>query len=71
MHTFEWVGMLATAFILIGLNANGEKKIRVFNLIGSVIFIVYGILLGAFSIWSMNIICLGLNLYKLAKLRAK
>lgn len=68
--TIDWkeaVGIVATLFVFIGFTMKGENKIRVFNAIGSAIFVVYGLLIGALSVWILNGACLILNIYKLIK----
>lgn len=68
---FELVGIIGTIFILIAFMMNSEKRIRVFDMIGAVLFIVYGILLKAYSNIVLNGILVIIQIYKLCKLRTK
>lgn len=63
----ETLGTLASVFVLISFLMKGEKQIRIVNIVGAIIFVIYGVLIGAFSIWLLNgILCL-VHLYKLIK----
>lgn len=63
----ELLGTLASVFVLISFLMKGEKQIRIVNIVGAIIFVIYGVLLGAFSVWLLNgILCL-VHLYKLIK----
>lgn len=65
----EVVGIIATLFVLTSFILNGENKIRIVNIIGAVIFVVYGLLLGAISVWLLNSILVIIHIYKLYKSR--
>ena len=46
----------------------GEIKIRIINIIGAIIFVVYGMSINAFSVWFLNgTLCL-VHIYKLMHL---
>lgn len=64
----EVIGLLATTLVLISFLFTGEKQIRVINIIGAAIFVVYGLILQALSVWLMNGILIIVHLYKLYKL---
>lgn len=61
----EGLGTIGTIFIIIGLAQSNTQRLRTFNLIGSIIFIVYGALLEAHSVWVLNTICAILNILHL------
>lgn len=63
----EVLGVLATVLVFIGFLYSSKKWIRIFNSIGSALFVIYGLYLHAFSVWLLNGACLILNLYKLYK----
>lgn len=65
---YEIIGVIASVIVLISFVMNGEKKIRIINIIGAILFIVYGILINAFSVWFLNGALLFVHVYKLIKL---
>lgn len=50
----ELIGILATVFIVLSFVFQKEKQIRIVNIIGCVLFVVYGVAIGAFSTWLSN-----------------
>ena len=50
----EWLGLLASAFILVSFLTNNQIKTRLINMVGCIIFVVYGFLLPAYSTAFMN-----------------
>lgn len=60
----EWIGIVATLFVFLGFTRSKAIQIRIINSIGSILFVVYGVLIGAFSVWLLNGACLLLNIYK-------
>ena len=50
----EWVGLLASAIILISFLTSNQIKTRIINSVGCAVFIVYGFLLPAYSTAFMN-----------------
>ena len=50
----EWLGLIASAFVLISFLTGNQIKTRIINSIGCVIFVVYGFLLPAYSTAFMN-----------------
>ena len=50
----EWLGLLASAFILVSFLTNNQIKTRIINMVGCVIFVVYGFILPAYSTAFMN-----------------
>ena len=67
MH--EIIGIIATLFVLLSFLFTAEKRIRQINIIGAVIFIVYGILLAAHSIYILNSALVIIHIYKLYRIR--
>ena len=62
---YEIFGVIGTLLILVGFLSNSEKKIRLFDMAGSVLFVIYGILIGAYSNIILNGILVFVHLYKL------
>ena len=50
----EWLGLLASAFILVSFLTTNQTKTRLINMVGCVIFVVYGFILPADSTAFMN-----------------
>ena len=50
----EWLGLLASAFILASFLTNNQVKTRLINMVGCVVFVVYGFILPAYSTAFMN-----------------
>lgn len=67
MNIFEIVGFLATTCIVIGFCFKSVKLIRILNLTGSVLFVVYGLYIGATYTWVANAIMIFINGYYLLK----
>lgn len=65
----EVIGIIATLFVLGSFLADGEAKIRKINIFGAVLFVVYGVLIGALSVWLLNGALLVIHIYKLQKLK--
>lgn len=69
--SIEVLGTIASVVVLMSFLMKGELKIRVINIIGAVIFVIYGILIDAFSVWFLNGALCIVHLYKLFKLNRK
>lgn len=65
MH--EYIGVIASIFVLISFTLNGERSIRIANIFGAILFVVYGIIIDSFSIWFLNGVLLIVHAYKLIK----
>lgn len=65
----EIIGILGTMFIIIAFILNGELKIRIFDLIGAILFVIYGITINSFSTILLNGILILIQVYKIYKLR--
>ena len=63
----ELLGILAGVFILLSFAITGERKIRMINIIGCILFVVYGLLIGALSIWIINGILIFIHICYLIK----
>lgn len=63
----EILGVLASVFVLLSFILTGEKKIRLGNIIGAVLFVVYGVLINSLSVWMLNGILIAVHIYYLVK----
>ena len=64
----ELIGIAASVFILASFVLSGETKIRSVNIFGAVLFVIYGIMKSALSIWLMNSVLFMVHCYKLIRL---
>jgi len=69
MH--EILGIVATLFVLLSFTFTSEKRIRQVNIVGAVIFVVYGVLISAFSVLLLNSALILVHIYKLYKQRRR
>lgn len=69
--TYELFGILGTVLILIGFLSDSEKRIRIFDMAGSALFVLYGILIGAYSNILLNGILIIVHIFKLRKIGKK
>lgn len=54
MNQHEIIGTIASVVVLLSFVATEEKRIRAINIFGAALFVVYGVLAGAFSVWFLN-----------------
>jgi len=69
MH--EIIGIIATLFVLLSFIFNNETRIRQINIVGAVLFVVYGIIISALSVYILNGALIIIHIYKLLKMRKK
>ena len=63
----ELIRITGTLFILLSFVKTGERRIRRLNLIGSIIYVIYGVLINSFSTTVLNIIMIFIHIYYLKK----
>lgn len=63
----EIIGFLAGICVLISFVMKGERKIRLFNIVGCLLFVIYGWMIGAISVWVVNAIIILVHMYHLSK----
>lgn len=61
----EWMGYLASLIVLVSLVMSSIKKLRWINLIGSLLFAIYGFIIGAIPVGVMNVGIVLINVYYL------
>ncbi len=64
----EWVGYAASILIAISLLMSSIVKLRWLNLIGSLLFSIYGFAIGAMPVGFINLFIIFINLYYLYKI---
>jgi len=65
---FEWVGYLASVLVAISITIKGGVFFRIFNMAGSVCFLIYSFFLGSIPIAIINTYSIGINIFHLIKL---
>lgn len=50
----EWLGLVASAIVLISFLTSNQIKTRIINMVGCIAFVIYGLLLPAYSTAIMN-----------------
>ena len=63
----EWLGLIASAIVLISFLFSNQIKTRIINMVGCVVFVVYGMLLPAYSTAFMNFALLVVHVVFLTK----
>lgn len=64
---YEIIGLLGTLFVLISFLMKEVKLIRIINIIGAILFVIYGLLIGALSTWLLNAILVIIHIIYLLK----
>lgn len=69
----EALGIFASGFVLLSMTVKSDSKqgnirMRLLNLTGSVLMILYGFWIGSFSTVFLNVICLLTHVYYLMRL---
>lgn len=67
----EIIGITGTLLILIGFLSNSEKSIRIFDMVGAALFVLYGALIGALSNILLNGVLIIIHIVKLYKMRKR
>lgn len=64
----EWIGYGASAIVLVSLLMSSLIKLRWINLVGSIIFSIYGYLIGSIPVMIMNMGIVAINSYYLSRI---
>lgn len=64
---YEIIGIVATLFIIASFLTKDLTKVRIVNLVGSVIFIVYGVLIHSWSTAILNVVMIIVHLVYLLR----
>ena len=65
----ELIGIMASVVIVISFFMNGESKLRTLNIAGSIVFVIYGVLIGSVSVVFLNAVSIIVNVVKVHRLR--
>jgi hypothetical protein len=58
-------GYISMVFVLLSMLMKDMKKLRIINSISCAMFIIYGVVLGAYPIVLLNALVILINLYRL------
>jgi len=64
---YELIGLIAGIFVLISFLFKNVRTIRLFNIIGAAVFVIYGILINALSVWLLNGILIFVHIFYIRK----
>ena len=62
---YELIGYLASILIVISLAMSSVIRLRVVNLVGAVVFSIYGVLIGSLPVLLTNLVITGLDIFYL------
>ena len=65
---YEILGTIASIIVLISFLMKSEKNIRFVNILGALMFVVYGLCIDAFSVWFLNGSLCIVHVYRLIKM---
>lgn len=65
---YEIIGIMASLFVLTSFVFRGEATIRKINIIGASLFVIYGLLIGALSVWLLNGTLIAIHIHYLSKM---
>ena len=69
METVEIIGLAASVLVLISFLMKEIRVIRIISIFGCIFWIVYGVWLGALSVWILNAILILVHIYFLIRMR--
>ncbi len=67
MIWYEIIGILGTLFVLLSFLMKDLKKVRIINIVGASLFVIYGILINALATWLLNAILIIIHLIYLLR----
>ena len=67
-YLIEGIGYIGSALIALSMLMTSVKKLRIINTVGSVIFVIYALLISSYPTAAMNIFLVFVNIYNLIKL---
>ncbi|GAA0713541.1 YgjV family protein [Paraclostridium ghonii] len=71
VEPIEYVGYIASAFIVISLMMTSIVQLRIINSIGCILFFIYGLSVNAYPVVISNFLIVIINLYYLYELYRK
>ncbi|MBN1112107.1 MAG: YgjV family protein [Bacteroidales bacterium] len=65
---FEWIGYMASVTVAVSLVMSSIVKLRWYNLLGAILFTIYGIIIGAWPVAVVNGFIIVIDIYYLVKM---
>jgi|GEM_PF-2100625 len=65
MKSVEFIGLCASVLVLISFTMRRILAIRIINIGACITFVVYGLLIGALSVWLLNGLLIFVHIYYL------
>lgn len=67
INSVEVLGYIASVLIAISFVMKSIKKLRLFNIVGATLFVVYSIIIRAWPVALINLFSIGINIYRLVQ----
>ncbi|MGZ2369810.1 hypothetical protein ACXR6G_08510 [Ancylomarina sp. YFZ004] len=64
----EWLGYAASIIVFVSLSMTSIVKLRWYNMLGAMLFSIYGFLIGSYPVAFMNFLIVCTNIYYLVKM---
>ena len=71
INLIEWIGYLGSVVVAVSLMMTSMIKLRWLNLIGSIIFTIYGFVINAIPVAAVNLLIVGVNIAFMIKIYTK
>jgi GNAT superfamily N-acetyltransferase len=65
---YELIGYLASALVAVSLMMSSILRLRLINLAGATLFSIYGVLIAAWPVATVNLFIVGINIFYLARI---
>lgn len=67
MEPIEWIGIIASVIIVISFFMKDIYWVRMINIIGAIMMVIYGIVIGAMSVYILNGMLVLVHIYYLVQ----
>jgi hypothetical protein len=67
MQPIEIWGYISMIVVVVSMLMKNIKKLRLLNTVACSMFVIYGVVLNAYPIVIMNLIVIGINIFRLIK----
>lgn len=71
LNIVELIGYAGSVIVVISLTMRSVVKLRLINLVASLLFIAYGLLINAWPIFILNCLIMVINIYYLRQMQRK
>lgn len=68
---YEWIGIIGSILIIFAFTFKNEKKIRIFDAVGAMFFIIYGALIHAFATVFLNAVLICVHIWRMMPKKAQ